>query len=82
MVPIDRAKGTVIPLQAEKTLRVTKGRVFHISRQSAHCGDMAFSPTHSRFNTTANIRGTHLRQEAELIPGPWCGRKDYVHEKF
>jgi hypothetical protein len=32
-----------------------------------------------RLYPPGNIPGTHF---CEPIPGPWCGRKDYVYEKF
>jgi hypothetical protein len=53
-----------------------------ISRQAAHEGGRVFSST---LRLTLRAR-KYLRYsfllEAEPDPGPYCGRKDYVNEKF
>ena len=54
----------------------------HISRQSAHEGGKVVSPTHRPPSPPSKYPCYSFLLEAESTPGPQCGRKDYVTEKF
>ena len=53
-----------------------------ISRQSAHEGGQIFSPTHRLPLPPRKYSWYSFLLVAESTPGPYCGRKDYVNEKF
>ena len=53
-----------------------------ISRKSAHEGDKIVSPTHRPPLPHRKYSWYSFLLEAESAPGPQCGRKDYVNEKF
>jgi len=59
--------------------RVSGGWGSQVSRQAAYEGGKNVSPTHWPSLSPGNIPRTHF---CESTPGPWCGRKDYVNEKF
>jgi hypothetical protein len=58
---------------------IKKMKILRISRQSTLEGGKVFSPTHR-----APLHPTwySFLLEPESTPGPWCGRKYYVNEKF
>ena len=53
-----------------------------ISRQSAHEGGKLVSHTHRPPLPHRKYSWYSFLLEAESTPGPYCGRKDYVNEKF
>ena len=53
-----------------------------ISRPSAHEGGKGVSPMHQPPLPPRKYSWYSFVLEAESIPGPQCGRKDYVNEKF
>ena len=53
-----------------------------ISRQSAHEGGKVVSFTHRPPLPTRKYSWYSFLLEAESTPGPQCGRKDYVNNKF
>jgi hypothetical protein len=53
-----------------------------ISRQSAHEGGKAVSPTHRPPLHPRNYSWHSFLLRAESTPGPQCGRKDYVNQTF
>ena len=53
-----------------------------MSRQSAHEGGKVVSPTHRPPLPPREYSWYSFLLEAESTPGPQCGRKDYVSEKF
>ena len=66
----------------EQALRIAGGSGSQNSRQSAHeCGQVV-SPTHRLSLPARKYSWYSFLLEAESNPGPQCGRKDYVDEKF
>ena len=61
---------------------VPGGRGSQISRQSAHEDGKVVSPTHRPPLPPRKYSWYSFLLEAESTPGPQCGRKDYVNEKF
>ena len=53
-----------------------------ISRQQAHKGGKGVSPMHWPPLSPRKYSWYSVLLEAELAPGPLCGRKDCVNEKF
>ena len=53
-----------------------------ISRQTAHDGGKVISPTHRPPLPPRKYSWYSFLLEAGSIPGPYCGRKEYVHEKI
>jgi hypothetical protein len=53
-----------------------------ISRQSAYEGGRIVSPTHRPPLPPSKCSWHSFLLETELTPGPQCGRKDYINEKF
>jgi len=53
-----------------------------ISRQSTHEGGKVVIPTHRPPLPLRKYSWYSFLLEPELNPGPQCGRKDYVNEKF
>jgi len=54
-------------------------KILRISRKSTHEGGKVFNPTH---RTPLPSTWYSFLLEPESIPGPKCGREDYVIEKF
>ena len=65
-----------------QTLSVPGGSGYQISRQSAHEGGKVVSPTYRPPLPPRKYSWYSFLLEAESTPGPQCGRKDYVNEKF
>ena len=74
-----RTKGKAIPLQAWGGPEGSRGWRSKNSRQSAHDSGKPYAP--AAFTPRKYSRYSFLL-EAESTPGPYCGRKDYVNEKF
>ena len=61
-------------------MRVPAGSGSQLARQSAHECDKVVSDTHRPSLPPSKFSWyTYL---LESNPGPYCGRKDYVNEKF
>ena len=65
-----------------QSFRFPSGRGSQISGQSAHEGAKFVSPTHRPPLPPRKNSWCSFLLAAESIPGPQCGRKDYVNEKF
>ena len=52
------------------------------SRQSAHEGGKVVSPTHRPLLLPRKYSWYPFLLETESVPGPYCGRKDDINEKF
>jgi hypothetical protein len=65
-----------------QALRVLGDWGFQISKQPAHEGGKVVSPTHRPPLPPRKYSWYSFLLEAESTPGPFCGRKDYVNEKF
>ena len=65
----------------DRALELQEAQVPGISRQSAHEGGKVVSPMHWLPVPRRGYPWYLFLLEAELTPGPWCGRKDYVNEK-
>jgi len=53
-----------------------------IPRQLEHEGDKVVSPMHQLPLSPRKYSWYSLLLEVESTPGPQCGQKDYVNEKF
>ena len=77
----DQVKGKAIPVQAwtgpegSRRLEIPnfKSRHMKVVRLSALCTGRLYPRKYSWYS---------FLLEAESTPGPYCGRKDYVNEKF
>ena len=65
-----------------QALRVPRSWDFQISRQPAHGGGKVVSLTHRPLLPSKKYSWYSFLLEAELTPGPYCGRKDCVNENF
>jgi hypothetical protein len=65
-----------------QALRVPGGSGSQISRQSTYKGGMVCQPYALAFFIPRKYSWYSFLLEAESTPGPYCGRKDYVNEKF
>jgi len=74
-----RRKGTAIAVQ---NLRTPGGQVSQISWKSAHEGGKFVIPMHQPPLPRRKYSWYSFLLETESAPGPQCGRKDYVYEKY
>jgi len=65
-----------------QALRIAGGGGSQISRQPANEDGKVVSPMHWPPLPPRKYSWYSFQLEAESAPGPWCGRKDYVNEKF
>jgi hypothetical protein len=65
-----------------QALMVPGGSGSQISKQSAHEGSKFVSPTHRPPLPPMKYSWYSFLLEVDSTPGPQCGQKDYVNEKF
>jgi len=74
-------KGKAIPLQAWTGSEGPR-RLRLLNFKTAHEGGKVVSPTHRPPLPSTKYSWYSFLLEVESTPGPQCGRKDYVNEKF
>jgi len=65
-----------------QALRIPGGWGSHSSRLLACAGGKVVSPTHKPHLHPRKYFWYSILLEADSTPGPYCGQKDYVNEKF
>jgi hypothetical protein len=65
-----------------QALRIPGGWDSQTSRQSAYESGMVVSPTHQPPLPPRKYSWCSFLLKTESTPGPKCGRKDYINEKF
>ena len=75
-------KGKLSYYRPGEALGVQGGWGSQISRQLSNEGSKVVTPMHWPPLTPRKYSWYSLLLEAELTPGPQCGQKDYVNEKF
>jgi hypothetical protein len=74
--------GVMLACQERLSSMDLASRCSQIPRHSAHVSDKVVSPVHRLSLSPGKYFSYSFLIEVESIPEPYCGRKEYINEKF